>query len=302
MDMTRVLVLSGGDSDEREVSLRSGTVVAAALQAAGYDVVTADARNAEDYLNTVDVVFPALHGRGGEDGQIQKLLEAHKLPFVGADSAVSELCFDKWRWRELVSQHGVPVAKGAIVSLDDIHGQPLIQSPFVLKPFDGGSSIDTFIVRKPEAVDWKQIEASFARHPQMLIEALASGTEITIGVLGEQTLPVTEIVPPESGEFDYENKYNGATQELCPPENIDSQVQQAVQALAAKVHRLCGCRDLSRTDMIVGEDGSLTVLETNTIPGLTEQSLFPKAAAAAGLNMSQLCDQLVQMALARTGS
>jgi D-alanine-D-alanine ligase len=299
MDMTRVLVLSGGDSDEREVSLRSGKAVATALQGAGYDVVSADAREAESVLQDVDVIFPALHGLGGEDGQIQKLFEAHGLPFVGSDSAVSELCYDKWRWRELVSQNNVPIADGAVVSLDDVHQQPLINQPFVLKPFDGGSSIDTFIVRNPEDADWQQIETSFSRHPMMLIEALAPGIEITVGVLGDQALPVIEIVPPESGEFDYENKYNGATQELCPSLNIDHNIQQAAQELAAKVHHLCGCRDLSRTDMIVGEDGSLTVLETNTIPGLTEQSLFPKSAATAGLSMSQLCDQLVRMALSR---
>lgn len=299
MNMTRVLVLSGGDSDEREVSLRSGNAVAAALQTAGYDVLSAEARDVESSLTGVDVVFPALHGKGGEDGQIQRLLEDRNVVYVGSDSAVSELCFDKWRWRSLVGQHSVPLASGALVTIDDIHDQPLIKQPFVLKPFDGGSSIDTFIVRDPPDADWQQIELSFTRHPKMLIEALAPGIEITIGVLGETVLPVIEIVPPESGEFDYENKYNGATRELCPPENIDYHVQQAAQELAVKIHKLCGCRDMSRTDMIVADDNSLTVLETNTIPGLTEQSLLPKAAAAAGLSMSELCDQLVKLALKR---
>jgi D-alanine-D-alanine ligase len=300
--MTRVLVLSGGDSDEREVSLRSGQAVANALQAAGYEVVTADARDAETSLQNIDVVFPALHGLGGEDGQIQSLLEARGLPYVGSDSAVSALCFDKWRWRELVGRQNVALAAGALVSAGDVQQHPLASQPFVLKPSDGGSSIDTFIVRDPASADWQGIVSSFSRHPQMLIEALAPGTEITVGVLDEQALPVIEIVPPESGEFDYENKYNGATRELCPPETIDVMVQQAAQELAASVHKMCGCRDLSRTDMIVGPDGSLTVLETNTIPGLTEQSLFPKAAAVAGLNMGRLCDQLIQMAMRRTAS
>jgi D-alanine-D-alanine ligase len=300
--MTRVLVLSGGDSSEREVSLRSGKAVADGLQAAGCEVVSADAREAEASLQNVDVVFPALHGSGGEDGQIQSLLEAHNLPYVGSDSSVSALCFDKWQWRELVNQHNVPLPGGALVSASDVREHPLSKQPFVLKPFDGGSSIDTFIVREVNEADWQQIEASFVRHPKMLLEALVSGVEITVGVLGDKALPLVEIIPPESGEFDYENKYNGATRELCPPENVDPVVQQAAQVLAAQIHTICGCRDLSRTDMIVGADGSLTVLETNTIPGLTEQSLFPKAAAAAGLSMSQLCDQLVQMALTRASS
>lgn len=300
--MTRVLVVAGGDSDEREVSLRSGAAVASALQSESYAVRTVDTPDAENSLTGTDVVFVALHGRGGEDGQIQTLLEAHQLPYVGSDSSVSALCFDKWRWRELVGQHHVPLAAGAIVTSDDVRAQPLVRQSFVLKPFDGGSSIDTFIVRDPTTADWQQIEASFIRHPKMLVEALAAGTEITVGVFGDESLPIVEIVPPPSGEFDYENKYNGATQELCPPQNVSKDVQRAASDLALQIHRLCGCRDMSRTDMFVGADGSLTVLETNTIPGLTEQSLFPKAAAAAGISMSQLCDRLVKMALARSRS
>ena len=300
--MTRVLVLSGGNSDEREVSLRSGAAVTTALRVAGYDVATMDSQATPSALPAVDVVFPALHGEGGEDGQIQRLLETHHLPFVGSDSKASELCFDKWRWRQLVGQHDIPLADGAIVNLKTLRDHPIAKLPFVLKPFNGGSSIDTFIERDPATTEWEPLEASFVRHSEMLIEALAAGTEITVGVLGEQALPVIEIVPPESGEFDYENKYNGATRELCPPENIDIHLQETAQAMAVKIHRICGCRDMSRTDMIVGADGSLTVLETNTIPGLTDQSLLPKAAAAAGLSMAELCDRLVQMALHRTDS
>lgn len=261
--------------------------------------MSADARDAEGSLEEIDVVFPALHGLGGEDGQIQTLLEAHGLPFVGSDSVVSALCFNKWRWRELVGQNDIPIAAGELVDKENFRTSSLAIKPFVLKPFDGGSSIDTFIVRDPDLADWQAMEASFERHPQMLLEALATGTEITVGILGTRALPVIEIVPPESGEFDYENKYNGATRELCPPENVSAEIQQAAQALALKIHTLCGCRDMSRTDMIVGGDGKLTVLETNTIPGLTEQSLFPKAAAAAGLDMAALCSRLVEAALTR---
>ncbi len=302
MNMTRVLVLSGGDSDERAVSLRSGTAVATALQAAGYDVVMADPRDSDVLPHDIDVVFPALHGEGGEDGLLQAALEANNMPYVGSDSVASALCFDKWRWRKTVGSQQVPVATGALVTRDSLRDQPLASKPFVLKPFTGGSSIDTFIVRDPAHADWAQIEDSFTRHPEMLLESLVSGIEITVGVLGDAALPVIEIVPPENGEFDYENKYNGATRELCPPEHIGQHAQEAAKALAVKVHQLCGCRDMSRTDMIVGPDNSLTVLETNTIPGLTDQSLLPKAAATAGLSMSELCDQLVQMALTRTSA
>jgi D-alanine-D-alanine ligase len=133
----------------------------------------------------------------------------------------------------------------------------------------------------------------------MLLEQLVEGVEIAVPVLDNHALPVIEIIPPSGGEFDYENKYNGASQELCPPQHVTQSVQHRAQQLAEKIHSLCGCRDYSRTDMIVRPDGSLTVLETNTIPGMTEQSLFPKAAAVAGLSMAELCTQLVELALSR---
>lgn len=303
MDMTRVLVLSGGDSDEREVSLRSGKAVAAALQDAGYDVVTAEARDAAASLSGVDVVFPALHGKGGEDGQIQKLLESRGLPFVGSDSVASELCFNKWNWRKLVSQYKVPISDGTIVTLENVHGQPLVGNPFVLKPFDGGSSIDTFVIRDPVSADWSKIESSFSRHPEMLVEALAPGTEITVTILNLAALPVIEIVPPAQGEYDYENKYNNDdTKLLCPPQHVGSDVQQSAQELALRIHKLCGCRDLSRSDMIVSPSGVITVLETNTMPGMTDHSLVPLAARTTGVSMTMLCDRLVKMALARAES
>ncbi len=133
----------------------------------------------------------------------------------------------------------------------------------------------------------------------MLIETLIAGQEITVGVLIEQALPVIEIVPPANGEFDYTNKYNGATQELCPPRSIDRDIQQRAQHLALQIHKLTGGRDMSRTDMMVASDGSLHVLETNTVPGLTDQSLFPKAADIAGYDMPHLVRLLVETALKR---
>ena len=298
--MTRVLVLSGGDSAEREVSLRSGAAVSAALQAAGYESENRDSRElAQIDLAAYDVVFPALHGVGGEDGSIQQKLEDAGVKFVGSDAAASALCFHTAQWRDFVGAHRLPVAWGAVVTADTVQSHPLAQLPFVLKPFDGGSSIDTFIVRDAGMAPWQQIGEAFQRHQEMLIEQLIEGIEITVAVLGDRPLPVIEIIPPENGEFDYDNKYNGASQELCPPAHINPTVQEKAQRLALQVHELCGCRDLSRTDMIAQPSGDLVLLETNTIPGLTDESLLPKAAATAGLSMQQLCSELVELALAR---
>jgi D-alanine-D-alanine ligase len=300
---TRVLVLAGGNSPEREVSERSGASVAAALRRAGYEVTVADPAGGMDKLlpsvQSVDVVFPALHGAGGEDGQLQQWLEQQTIKFVGSGSEASELCFDKAAYDQLLIKNGIVTPRTELVTFEEFGDTPLAREPFVLKPNDGGSSIDTIIVRDVGQQDTAAIRQAFGRHPRLLLQELISGVEITVAVLGAASLPVIEIVPPGDQEFDYENKYNGATREICPPEHVNQAQQAAAQKLAGRIHELCGCRDMSRTDIIIGENGKLYVLETNTIPGLTAQSLLPKAAAAAGIDMPALCDQLVKAALTR---
>lgn len=298
----KIAVLAGGDSSEREVSLRSGSAVQAALAASGHVAKIIDpASQAMDsaLAQNFAVAFPIIHGKGGEDGHLQQQLEQVNLPYVGTGVAASRLCFHKWDWRQFVGPHGIPLAEGDLVDSDSIWEHELAKKPFVLKPVDGGSSIDTVIVRDAKNLPESQLRDVLARHRRMLIEQLIEGIEITVGVLDNTALPVIEIVPPTEGEFDYENKYNGASQELCPPEHVSEDVQETAQKLAEKVHQLCECRDLSRTDMIVKSDGSLVVLEINTLPGMTDQSLFPKAAATAGIPMSELCNRLVHMAAQR---
>ncbi|MDB5170177.1 MAG: D-alanine--D-alanine ligase [Candidatus Saccharibacteria bacterium] len=300
--MSKILLLMGGSSSEREISLRSGTAVRKALEQVGHEVTTLDtAEPIEDAaFDDYDAIFPVLHGSGGEDGVLQARLEARgHHNFVGSDAVSSALCFDKWEYKQLLDQHGILNATGAMVSADEIQAHPLTQAPFVLKPSNGGSSVDTFIVRDIATVDFSAMEAACARHKTMLLEALIEGVEITIGVLDDTALPVIEIIPPVDGEFDYENKYNGTTQELCPPVNVAADGQAEAQALALQIHKLCGCRDFSRTDIMVAPDNKLYVIETNTIPGMTDESLFPKAAATAGVPMVDLCDQLVSLAAAR---
>jgi len=298
--MAFVIVLAGGSSDERAVSERSGAAVAAALAKHGHTVKQINPATGleAELLKQCDVVFPVLHGKGGEDGEIQKQLDELGIVYVGSDVAASELCFDKWVYKQFLRDKGLPVPNGEIASADNIWGFSLIAQPFVLKPVDGGSSVDTYIYRGG-TIDKTFISDIFTRHPKLLLEELIEGSEITVAVLGNQSLPVIEIIPPASGEFDYENKYNGKSQELCPPQNINAEVQHQAQELALRAHKLTGCRDFSRTDIMVDAMGQLYILETNTIPGMTDQSLFPKAAATAGISMDKLCDQLVQMALAR---
>jgi D-alanine-D-alanine ligase len=299
--MLSILLLAGGSSDERAVSLRSGAAVCTALQAGGYQVKVVDPADglAQELLESCDVVFPVLHGFGGEDGSVQQLLDDLGLCYVGSGVAASQVCFDKWAYKALLQKHELPVPGGELVTASSLRNSPLIKQPFVLKPYDGGSSVDTFIVRDVAQVDWSALETSLKQYSEMLLEALIEGAEITVGVLGDTALPVIEIIPPASGEFDYDNKYNGKTQELCPPKHISANVQKRAQDLALQIHRLCGCRDFSRTDFIVTNTDELRILETNTIPGMTEQSLLPKAAATAGFSMEQTVDQLVKLALAR---
>ncbi|HVX24322.1 MAG TPA: D-alanine--D-alanine ligase [Candidatus Saccharimonadales bacterium] len=300
----KILVLCGGTSEERDVSLRSGAGVAAALNEADHEVGIADPADHldDDFLRSYDVIFPALHGPGGEDGSLQARLENLDIPFVGSDSQASALCFDKWHYRQVMSKGGIAMPRGDTLQHHEHSEHELAQDLHVLKPITGGSSIDTFIVRDLGTIPYQAIAQTFERHPKMLIEELIDGTELTVGILDKKPLPVIEIIPPVGGNFDYVNKYNGRTKEIVAPEHVSAETQAAAQQLAWQAHQLTGCRDFSRTDIMCDRDGRLLLLETNTLPGMTDQSLFPKAAAAAGITMSELVDQLVRLAAARQGA
>jgi len=290
-----VLILQGGTSGEREISLRSAAAVGAALQKAGHEVIEYDTQAGfEGILQyDVDAVFPILHGAGGEDGVVQQFLQDHHLPYLGSGPQACRNSFDKAVFTDMLRQAGTPVPDGEAVDAEGFKQSKLADQAFVLKPIDGGSSLDTFIVRDGDRS--KVPGGIFTKYPQMLLEELIEGDEITVGVLGDVALPVIEIIPPEDGEFDYENKYNGKTQELCPPQHIDAEVQQRAQELSLKVHRLLGCCHMSRVDIMVDAQGELHVLELNTIPGLTDQSLYPKMAQEYGLSMPELMTTFVEL-------
>jgi D-alanine-D-alanine ligase len=296
----KVLVLLGGISTEREVSLRSGRAVADALKAAGHEVYEYDPQNGNaglvEFTGRVDCVFPILHGKGGEDGTIQAELEKLGFKYLGSDSEVSKLCFDKTAFKEILNKLSILTPKGEVVTKENIKLSELIHKPYVLKPIEGGSTIDAFIIREPLSHSYNP--DIFHKYPHMLLEGLIEGTEITVPVLGNKALPVIEIIPPEGKEFDYENKYNGATQELCPPKNVPADKQKEAQELTERIHEETGARHISRTDFIIGKDGRLWCLELNTIPGMTPTSLLPKSAAAAGMNMQQLVQKFLGLAMA----
>ncbi|MEK7152915.1 MAG: ATP-grasp domain-containing protein, partial [Patescibacteria group bacterium] len=264
-----------------------------------HQIVSYDPRNGIDDIPEADVAFPVLHGMGGEDGSIQVALERANIPYVGSDPAASSLCFDKWAYKQKIQKAGLPTPEAMLVTKGTVWQSHITKHPFVLKPISGGSSIDTFIIRDLANMDKSALENSLIAHTEMLLEELIEGIELTVGILGNQALPAVEITPPTNGEFDYENKYNGKTQEICPPLHVSSAVHKKAQELALEAHLLVNCRDISRTDIIATPAGRLMVLETNTMPGMTDQSLYPKAAAANGLVMADLVDRLVQAALAR---
>jgi D-alanine-D-alanine ligase len=296
----KVLVLLGGNSNEREVSLRSGQAVREALAAAGHEAMIYDTAHGYEglraFIGKVDCVFPILHGKGGEDGSLQEELENLGFKYLGADSKTSKICFDKELFKKELKKLRILTPKGEIVTGNSIQCSPLIHGPYVLKPVDGGSTIDTFIVRNPKAYSYNQ--EVFNHYQTMLLEELIEGVETTVPVLDNKALPVIEIIPPPGGEFDYKNKYNGSTQELCPPLHVSTEKQHEVQLLAEQIHLNIGVRHLSRTDIIIDNESKLWVLELNTMPGMTAQSLFPKAAAIAGITMQQLVQNFLDMVMA----
>lgn len=294
----KVLVIGGGTSSEREISLHSSKAVHEAAVESGHSAEFYDWDGTDEWLREnvkqFDVVLPILHGTGGEDGEIQLLLEELNARYLGSDSSASKLCFDKEKTLEVLAKNAVTIPAGRLVTYEQYLNDPLFSAPHVLKPFNSGSSVDTFIYPDSSNKDLVAIQGAFQRHPQMLLEEFVTGVEITVPVLEGKDLPVIEIIPPENGVFDLENKYNGKTQELIPPVNITEALQQEARELAARVHKLLGCRHLSRTDMIIKE-AKLYILEVNTLPGMTNQSLFPKAAAYAGMKFPQFINYLITL-------
>lgn len=299
-DHRRLVVFSGGPSAEREVSLRSGSAVANALRNCGHVVTEIDPQPGtwELPLGT-EAVFLALHGTYGEDGTVQEELERRNIPYTGCGIEASRTAFDKILAKQRFIASGVPTAPFAVL------GSPTApwpgnawHLPVVLKPARQGSSVGLQFVHRMENFQDSVAEClRFDR--QVLMEELIVGRETTVGILGDVILPVVEVVPRQ-GAYDYTNKYTpGRTEYFCPadfPPEVTSKIQQAAWAAFQSV----GGRDYARVDVMVRPDGQPMVLEVNTLPGMTETSLLPKAAAAIGLSFEDLCGRMIDLALSRS--
>jgi D-alanine-D-alanine ligase len=296
----KVVVLCGGPSAEREVSLRSGAAVGKALRALDADVALMDVGTdgTLHLADKVDVVFNALHGTFGEDGTVQQLLEERGVPYTGEGVAGSRLAFDKIASKRCFIERGVPTAAYITARREDT-GTLSFGLPSVVKVPCQGSSVGIYIV-KTEVEMEAAMAAAFAQTGEVLIEEFVEGRELTVGILGEQPLPVIEI-RPKGGFYSYENKYTwtnrgGAAEHECPAA-LDPAVTSLVQETALAAHRALDLEVYSRVDVILDRQGRPYVLEVNTIPGMTETSLLPEAAAAAGLSMPKLCEKIVELSL-----
>lgn len=311
----------GGPSHEHEISIKSGKNVAEALDRAKYDVKQVYISkkgewdtDIKDVGKMADVAFIAMHGEYGEDGTVQALLEAEKLPFTGSSAATSALAMNKYLSLRMFQDHGFVVPHSFIVSREEWLKSPgdrpkifdnarhYAGYPFVVKPNASGSSVAVAIVKNPEEFVCAMEDAlGHSRHA--LIQSYVRGREVTCGVLDHGfpesafALLPTEIVPRRSEFFDYGEKYRADGAHEITPARFPAPVLQHIERLAVALHKLLRCRGFSRADFIIDDHSHAFVLEINTIPGLTEQSLLPKAAAAHGISFPALLDLLVEGAL-----
>ncbi len=304
--MTRVAVLYGGMSAEREVSLSSGRQVIAALRAEGFEVTPIDAGADLRAILTAldpkpDVVFNALHGRFGEDGAIQGVLDWLGIPYTHSGVRASALAMDKAAAKAVFAAAGLPVAAGRVIDIAALeHADPLPR-PYVVKPLNEGSSVGVSIIRDGDNRRAAVVE-NWSFGPQAIVEEFIPGRELTVGVLEGRALTVTEIAP-KHGFYDYESKYADGGSRHVIPAVLDPDTTAKAMDMAVAAHRALGCRGASRADFryddTQGLPGRLVLLEVNTQPGLTPTSLLPEQAAHIGIGFGALCTWMVEHAACR---
>ncbi len=302
----KVTVLLGGRSAEREVSLNTGAQVAEALTARGFAVTPVDTGQ-PGFIDALvasapDVVFIALHGRFGEDGTVQGLLELLDLPYVGSGVLASALAMNKVMTKHVYATHGLTTPAYRVVRRSqpfDVQDLTIALGPHtVVKPANEGSSVGMTIVEDPANLG-AAVDFALGFDPLVLVERFETGTEVTIGVIGNEqpvALPTLEIVPVNAF-YDYESKYVPGMSRHIIPAGVSEGARLECQRLAVEAHRALGCAGMSRSDTIVTPGGTVFLLETNTIPGMTKTSLLPDAAAAAGIPFPELCQRLVRYGL-----
>jgi D-alanine-D-alanine ligase len=309
--MSRVAVLKGGRSLERQVSLRSGARVEDALERLGHEVVPIDV--ALDLVRRLreanpDVAFVAMHGRDGEDGTVQELLEIVGIPYTGSRVLACVRAMDKVLAKHLMVEAGVPTPEffafneTAFRELGAAEALPAIEErlafPIVVKPSSQGSALGIKFARSATDVP-AALVAAFSYDSRVLLERHIDGRDLAVSILDDEALPVVEAVPREEEFYDFEARYEiGRTDFVCPAELPPGVTDQA-QDLALRTYRLLGCSGFARVDLMLDAEGELTVLEANPIPGLTETSLLPQAAEAAGISFDELVSRILELALAR---
>ncbi len=310
--MSRVAVLKGGRSLERQVSLRSGARVEDALKRLDHEVVPIDVsldlirrlREAEP-----DVVFIAMHGRDGEDGTVQELLEILGIPYTGSGVLACVRAMDKVLAKHLMVEEGIPTPEffafnetafrelGAAEALPAIEER--LEFPIVVKPSSQGSALGIKFARSAGDLPAALVSA-FSYDSRVLLERHVDGRDLAVSILDDEALPVVEAVPRDEEFYDFEARYEiGRTEFVCPAE-LPAGVTERAQELALRTYRLLGCSAFARVDLMLDTGGALTVLEANPIPGLTETSLLPQAAEAAGISFHELVGRIVELALTRT--
>ena len=317
MSKLRVTVLCGGPSSEREVSLRSGRQILGFLNPEKYESRILELSNEPDliYLSlqdakvSTDIAFIALHGRFGEDGKIQAMLDSLRIPYTGSGVMASALGMNKMKSMDIARLAGIRVP--TFFSIPDLFPLPLAEQtiqgsfgyPCVVKPNESGSSLGVTIVRDSTGLGLA-LQKAFIEDRAVIIQRYIAGRELTCGVLGNShegtltALPPIEIIPGQTF-FDYEAKYQSAnTREICPAE-IPDELEKEVQDASKKIHELLSCGGLTRSDFIYGDDSKLYLLEINTIPGMTEASLCPKEAKALGWSFGEFLDQIIDLAAKR---
>ena len=297
----KIAVLKGGPGSERDVSLATAAGVSKALSSLGIEVVDVDVRDENFPLpKDVDLAFITIHGTFGEDGTLQKILEERGIAYTGEGVEGSRNAFDKILSKEKFRAHKIATPESEMIRAGQ---RPKMSVPLVVKAARQGSTVGVVIVKKENELDAALKEAS-KFDDKLLIEKFVSGRELTIGILGDQALPILEIIP-KGGFYDFNTKYpflnpqaGASAQHVCPAK-IDNALTKKIQELALAAFRALGLVVYARVDVLLSDSGEPFVLEANTIPGMTEASLLPEGAAAAGISYPELCLRIIELSRAR---
>jgi len=294
-----IAVMMGGPGNEREVSIASGKSVSQSLSEKGATVMDLCVEDKDfELTDGVDLVFNVIHGTFGEDGSLQRILNERRVPYTGAGATSSEIAFDKGLSKKCFVENGVNTPPFEFVSKDS-KVPPSLAKPFVIKPPKEGSSVGVHIIRDEESIS-EAIEDAAKYDDIIMVEEFIKGKELTVGILNGEALPIVHI-QPLSGFYDMKNKFpwlsGGEGSEYFCPAEIDEETTGRVQEVALEAHKALGVEIYSRVDVILSEDGIPYVLEVNTIPGMTETSLLPKAAKANGIEFGDLCQQIAELSM-----